>query len=176
MQRVLVIGSGGAGKSTFARRLGEATGLPVVHLDACYWRPGWSPTPKEEWTRTVDEIAARDAWIMDGNYGGTLDRRLAACDTVIFLDLPRVVCLRRALWRSFRYRGRARPDMAPGCPERMTLEFVRWIWTYPHEHRPGILRRLEALAAEKRVVILVSTHAIERFLHDAYAAQRPIRG
>jgi adenylate kinase family enzyme len=144
--------------------------LPVVHLDACYWRPGWDPTPKEEWTRTVDEIAARDAWIMDGNYGGTLDRRLAACDTVIFLNLPRMVCLRRVLWRSFRYRGRSRPDMAPGCPERMTLEFVRWVWTYPRARRPGVLRRLEALAAEKRVVILRSTRAVERFLRDAYGA------
>src|SRR5262245_11527403 len=106
MQRVLVIGSGGAGKSTFATRLGAATGLPVVHLDARYWRPGWVPTPKQEWTRAIDEISARDAWIMDGNYGGTLDRRLAACDTVLFLDLPRVVCLRRVLWRSLRYWGR----------------------------------------------------------------------
>lgn len=166
MQRVLVIGSGGAGKSTFARKLGEATGLPVVHLDACYWRPGWDPTPKVEWIRTVDEIAARAEWIMDGNYGGTLDRRLAACDTVIFLDLPRVICLWRALWRSVRYRGRARPDMAPGCPERMTLEFVRWIWTYPHAHRPDILHRLEALTAAKRVVILESTRAVAQFLRD----------
>jgi adenylate kinase family enzyme len=170
MQRVLVIGSGGAGKSTFAKRLGEATGLPVVHLDARYWRPGWNPTPKEEWTRTVDEIAARDAWIMDGNYGGTLDRRLAACDTVLFLDVPRAVCLWRALRRSLRYRGRSRPDMAPGCPERMTLDFVRWIWTYPHAHRPDILRRLEAVATEKCVVSLKSTQAVEQFLRDAHGA------
>jgi adenylate kinase family enzyme len=167
MQRALVIGSGGAGKSTFAKRLGEATGLPVVHLDACYWRPGWDPMPKDEWTRTIDAIMARDAWIMDGNYGGTLDQRLGACDTVIFLDVPRTVCLRRVLWRSLRYRGRSRPDMAPGCPERITLEFVRWIWEYPRKRRPGILQRLETLAAEKRVVILESTHAVERFLRDA---------
>ena len=170
MQRVLVIGSGGAGKSTFATRFGEATGLPVVHLDACYWRPGWDPTPKEEWTRTVDEIAAREAWIMDGNYSGTLDRRLAACDTVIFLDLPRAVCIRRVLWRSLRYWGRSRPDMAPGCPERMTLEFVQWVWKYRRKHRPGILLRLEAIAAEKRVIILESTHAVDQFLRAARAA------
>lgn len=166
MQRVLVIGSGGAGKSTFSRRLGEATGLPVVHLDACHWRPGWVAAPKDEWMRIVDEIAARDAWIMDGNYGGTLDQRLAACDTVVFLDLPRVVCLWRVLWRSVRYRGRSRPDMAPGCPERMTWEFVRWIWTYPRKRRPDILRRLDALPAEKRVVILDSARATARFLRS----------
>jgi adenylate kinase family enzyme len=167
MRRVLVIGSGGAGKSTFAKRLGAATRLPVIHLDACYWRAGWSPMPKDEWLRTVDEIAARETWIMDGNYGGTLDRRLAGCDTVIFLDLPRLVCLRRALWRSIRFRGRSRPDMAPGCPERITMEFVRWIWTYPNERRPDIVRRLQALDPEKRVVILKSTREVEQFLRDA---------
>ncbi|HEY4177507.1 MAG TPA: DNA topology modulation protein [Kofleriaceae bacterium] len=167
MQRVLVIGSGGAGKSTFSKRLGELTGLPVLHLDALHWRAGWEAAPKEEWKQIVDEIAARETWIMDGNYGGTLDRRFAACDTVIFLDLPRIVCLQRALLRAFRYRGRTRPDMAPDCPERVTVDFVRWIWSYPKVHRPGILVRLEALAAEKRVVILTSAHAVERFLRSA---------
>ena len=167
MRRVLVIGSGGAGKSTFAKRLGAATRLPVIHLDAWYWRAGWNPMSKDEWIRTVDEIAARETWIMDGNYGGTMDRRLARCDTVIFLDLPRSVCLRRALWRSMRFRGRSRPDMAPGCPERITMEFLRWIWTYPNEHRPDIVRRLEALDPEKRVVILKSTREVEQFLRDA---------
>ena len=83
MQRVLVIGSGGAGKSTSRERSVKRPSSPVVHLDACHWRPGRFPA-EGEWTRTIDEIAARPAWIMDGNYGGTLDRRLAACDTVIF--------------------------------------------------------------------------------------------
>nr|HEX4316038.1 DNA topology modulation protein [Kofleriaceae bacterium] len=171
MQRVLVIGSGGAGKSTFAKRLGAATGLPVVHLDACYWRAGWQAPPKADWVRTIDELAARAAWIMDGNYGGTLDRRLAACDTVVFLDLPRAVCLWRAVRRAARYWGRTRPDMAPGCPETLTWEFVHWIWTYPRLRRPDILRRLDALAATKQVVILGSTPAVERFLRDN--ARRP---
>jgi adenylate kinase family enzyme len=164
VQRVLVIGSGGAGKTTFAKRLRAATGLPVVHLDALHWRPGWTAPPREEWLKIVDEITARDAWIMDGNYGGTLDRRLAACDTVIFLDMPRLVCLRRVVERAFRYRGRTRPDMAPDCPERLTVEFLRWIWAYPRKQRPEILRRLDAVRAEKRVVILGSTQAVDRFL------------
>jgi hypothetical protein len=81
----------------FAARLAERTGLPLIHLDAMYWRPGWVKTPKDEWSRTVDRLLTRDRWVMDGNYAGTLDRRLAACDTVIFLDLPRTVCLWRAV-------------------------------------------------------------------------------
>ena len=72
MKRVLVIGSGGAGKSTFATRLGARLGLPVIHLDRVYWQPGWVETPKDEWLRKVEEMCAADAWVMDGNYSGTL--------------------------------------------------------------------------------------------------------
>ena len=99
MRKVLVIGSGGAGKSTFASKLSKRTGLPLIHLDSLYWRPGWIETSTAEWDQTIEHLLGRDTWIMDGNYGRTLERRLAACDTVIFLDLP--------LWQgcSASYRG-----------------------------------------------------------------------
>jgi adenylate kinase family enzyme len=164
VQRVLVIGSGGAGKSTLAVRLGERTGLPVVHLDRLYWRPGWVPTPRDEWPRTVAALLARDRWVMDGNYGGTLDQRLRACDTVVFLDLPRAVCAWRVVGRALRFRGRSRPDMGEGCPERVTYEFLRWIWHYPRRARPEVLRKLAALAADKTVVVLRSDAEVERFV------------
>jgi adenylate kinase family enzyme len=170
MRRVLVIGSGGAGKSTFASRLGERTGLPVVHLDSLYWRSGWSETPKEEWRAVVSELLQRDAWVMDGNYGGTLDARITSSDTVVFLDLPRVVCLWRVVRRWLRYRGRARPDMAPGCNERLTLEFLWWIWEYPVTRRPAIMSRLAALGEEQRVVVLRSQAEVDRFLEGHAAA------
>src|SRR5438034_11750677 len=86
LKRILVIGSGGSGKTTFARRLAERTTLPLIHLDALYWRPGWDPTPADEWRARVEALANEPAWIMDGNYGGTLDIRLAASDTIVFLD------------------------------------------------------------------------------------------
>jgi adenylate kinase family enzyme len=164
MRRVIVIGSGGAGKSTLAARLGRATGLPVLHLDAHYWRPGWVATPDAEWDAKVAELAAARAWIMDGNYGRTMDQRLATCDTVVFLDLPRTLCLARVLRRWLRYRGRTRPDMNSGCPEQITWEFVRWVWRYPLDQRPGVLRRLAALGPGKRVVHLRSRREAERFL------------
>src|SRR5688572_22342824 len=109
MERVLVIGSGGAGKSTFAKRLAERLGLPLVHLDAIYWRDGWIETPKEEWRGIVARLIGEPRWVMDGNYGGTMDMRLAAADTVIFLDMPRVVCLWRVVKRYFQFRGHAHP-------------------------------------------------------------------
>lgn len=165
MRKVLVIGSSGAGKSVFAARLAKRTGLPLIHLDALYWKPGWIQTPKDEWLRTVDGLLARDAWVMDGNYAGTLDRRLSVCDTAIFLDLPRTVCLWRAIKRRIIHHRRSRPDMAPGNDERLTWEFVRWIWEYPRTRRPGVLARLAALRADQRVVILRSDAEAERFLH-----------
>jgi adenylate kinase family enzyme len=162
VKRVLVIGSGGSGKSTLAARIGARTGLPVVHLDRLHWSAGWVATPAEEWTRTVGEIAAREAWVMDGNYGGTLELRLAACDLVVFLDVPRLRCLWRVVWRRLRHRGHARPDMAPGCAERLDMEFIRWVWTYPRRRRPGVLAKVDA--AGKPLVVLRSTAEIERFV------------
>lgn len=164
MRRVLVIGSGGAGKSTFAARLAERTGLPLVHLDALYWRPGWTETPRDEWDAEVERLLAGERWILDGNYGRTLARRLEACDTVVFLDLPRTLCLRRAVERRIRFHGRSRPDMREGCPERLSWEFLRWIWRYPAERRPGILARLAALRPDQRAVILRSPAEVDDFL------------
>ena len=164
MQRVLVIGSGGAGKSAFAARLAARTGLPLVHLDALFWKPGWVETPREEWERTVGEIVARDRWILDGNYGGTLDPRLAACDTAVFLDLPRALCLWRVVKRRVRFHRRSRPDMPPGCEERLGLGFVRWIWSYPGTRRPGVLRKLAALRPDQRAVVLRTGAEVEAFL------------
>jgi adenylate kinase family enzyme len=168
MRKVLVIGPSGAGKSVFAARLAERTGLPLIHLDAIYWKPGWVATPRDEWTRIVDGLLARDAWVMDGNYAGTLDRRLAACDTAIFLDFPRAVCLWRAVKRRIVHHGRSRPDMAPGNDERLTWEFARWIWTYPRERRPGVLAKVGALRPDQRAVILRSDADAERFLRTLH--------
>lgn len=142
MRRILVIGSGGAGKSTFSAKLGVKLGLPVVHLDACYWSAGWVERDKEEWREVVGRLVAEAAWIMDGNYGGTLDMRLAACDTVIFLDMPRFLCLWRILRRRLRFHGKTRPDMAEGCEEHLAWEFIRWVWNYPavRKSSPGCPR------------------------------------
>lgn len=166
MRRVLVIGSGGAGKSTFARRLGEKLGLPVIHLDRLFWHAGWVETPREEWKRKVEELCAGETWLIDGNYSGTLEIRLAACDTVIFLDLPRTLCTWRVLKRAVTYRHGRRPDMAEGCRERIDLKFLYWVWSYPSRRRPKILARLRELSGGTRVFILRSQAEVERFLEE----------
>ena len=164
MKRILVIGSGGAGKSTVAKQLGGILGLPVVHLDALHWKPGWVEPPKSDWTATVDAALERDAWVMDGNYSGTLERRLAACDAVVFLDLPRTTCVWRVFKRVWRYRHATRPDMAPDCPERLDLKFVRWIWNYRTTSRPKVVRLLGECGANVRVIRLQSQAEVDRFL------------
>jgi adenylate kinase family enzyme len=88
VERVLILGSPGAGKSTLARRLAERTGLPVIHLDAEYWQPGWVEPEPAAWAGTVSRLVERPRWIMDGNYGGTRAIRIAAADTAIYLDYP----------------------------------------------------------------------------------------
>lgn len=165
-----MIGSGGSGKTTVARRLAERTGLPLIHLDSLYWRSGWQPTPADEWRAKVQTVISGDAWIIDGNYGGTLDIRLEACDTVVFLDLPRFVCLWRVVSRQLRHFGHVRPELPSGCRERLTWEFLVWIWTYPSRRRGNILRRLAALDKRKRVAILPSAAAIDKFLARLPAA------
>lgn len=163
MKRVIVVGSGGAGKSTFSRKLANKTGLELIHLDRLYWRPNWQETPKEEWSRLVSEIVKKPTWILDGNFGGTRDIRIKACDTLIFLDLPRSVCLYRVLKRWWRYRGRNRPDMTEGCDERLDLEFLVWIWNYPNRGRKTLFEEIKA-HPEKTVIVLSSQKAVDDFL------------
>jgi adenylate kinase family enzyme len=164
MERVLVIGSGGSGKTTFATRLAPLSGLPLVHLDSHYWLPNWRKRPEEEWPRIVAELLSADRWIMDGNYGGTLEERLEACDTVFFLDIPRTQCITRVLRRQISGWGRHRPEMPEGCNERLSLEFLAWIWAYPARRRGRILQRLERLAERKDVHIFRSDPEIDQFL------------
>ena len=167
MKKVLVIGPGGAGKSTLAQELGKLLNMEVLHLDKFYWRPGWVETPKSEWAKTVRDLLSQDAWIMDGNYSGTLDIRFEACDTVIFLDMTRSLCLRRVLKRAIQYRKQSRPDMAEGCREKLSFEFIKWIWNYSSRTRPKIVRLLESKLEGKKIVWLRSQSEVKRFLRDA---------
>lgn len=166
MKRILVIGSCGAGKSTFSRRLGRALGLEVIHLDQHYWKPNWVESEKPEWRERVARLIERDSWIIDGNYSGTLELRMERCDTVVFLDIPRHVCLWRVLKRVLTYREGKRPDMAEGCPERFDLAFLWWVWTFPKRSRSKIISRLDANSRLKRVVRIQNNAEAEKFLGE----------
>ena len=170
MKRVLILGSSGSGKSTLARRLGSTLELPVIHLDRHYWQPGWVPTPKSEWFEAVSKIVERPQWIIDGNYRSTLEMRLHAADTVIFLDLPPWLCALRATKRRIQYANRPRPDMAKGCREKIFdpqfPDFIRHIMAYPNRARPDIKHRLGNISSDKRIVWLKTTNEVTQFLSE----------
>ncbi|MFP7378839.1 DNA topology modulation protein [Bacillus paralicheniformis] len=164
MKKVVLIGSGGSGKSTLARQLGTALKINVYHLDALFWKPNWVGVPKDEQRKVQNELVSKEEWIIDGNYGGTMDLRLNAADTIIFLDIHRTICIFRAFKRILQYRNKTRPDMGEGCEERFDLEFFKWIWNYPKTKRPEILKRLEQLSKDKQVIILKSPKEVQKFL------------
>lgn len=164
MRKILVLGSGGSGKSTFAKRLGEVLAIPVLHLDSFYWRAGWTEPGEEEWSEIIESLLSRQSWIMDGNFGGTLDIRAQACDTIVFLDRSRWLCLWRVIKRRLQYWSVVRPDMAPGCNEKIDLEFLLWIWNYRNHTRPKVMAVIDRASPDKRVVVLKSEEEIEDFL------------
>lgn len=166
MKKVAVIGSGGAGKSTFSRQLSERTGISVYHLDALFWKPNWVMTPKEEQREMQRQLIREESWIIDGNYGGTMEVRLQAADTVIFLDMPRTLCLYRAFKRMLKYWNRTRPDMGADCKERFDAEFYKWIWQFPKNQRPLLYKQLKQLPEEKTVIILSSRKQVKDFIEN----------
>mgnify|MGYP000084129500 CR=1 FL=1 len=168
MQRVLVIGSPGAGKSTLAHALARRTGLPLHHLDRMHWLPGWVERDRAEGLEAVRQVLAQDRWIIDGNYGSSLPLRLTRADTVVWLDYPTHLCLGRALKRWWAYRGRSRPDMTEGCDERLDPEFLLYIARFRSEWRH---RNAAALAGfDGTLVRLANPAATDKWL----AALQPL--
>lgn len=163
MQRIIIIGSGGSGKSTLAQQLEKELKLPLYHLDAYYWKPGWTATPNEEWDIFLRELVEKDKWILDGNYSRTLNIRMQRADTVILLDYSRWLTVYRVIKRRIMYHGRTRPDMSKDCPESLDLPFLKWVWTFRKTRLPDILQQL-AKHPEKNIVILKSPKAAKHFL------------
>ena len=154
MQRVVILGRGGAGKSVAARRLGELAGLPVIELDKHFWQPGLAPLPREKWVEVQQALTSQPRWVMDGDLGpyDVLPVRLAAADTVVLLDFPLSLCLWRALRRS-----------------RERWDFWWWLMTWGWFERPNVRRMLAELPAA-RVHTFRTPRELERFLSDLAAA------
>ena len=153
MERILIIGCGGAGKSTLARQLGEKLDLPVVHLDKLYWKPGWVQESREEFDRKLDITLEEPKWIIDGNFNRTMPLRLQKCDTVIYLDFPRITCLLGVIKRILTTYGAVRPDMGEGCPERFDLEFLNWVWNYNKNNRQNNYDLLNQATHVQKIIL-----------------------
>tara|TARA_E500000305_G_scaffold104059_1_gene100045 strand:+ start:3461 stop:3982 length:522 start_codon:yes stop_codon:yes gene_type:complete len=151
MERVLIVGCPGAGKSTAARQLAKVTGLPIIHLDRHYWKSGWVRPERDEWRTRVQQLTEQPRWIMDGNYGGSLDLRLPAADTLLHLDFSTPVCLTRALRRALTGLGAQRgEEFDEGCPERLDWAFFRFVLNYRRQQRQRDLERLSSFSGTLR--------------------------
>ncbi len=165
MQRVVIIGNAGTGKSTLARELGRRLDLPVIHLDALYWKPGWVESQAPEFRDRVVAAHAGDRWISEGNYSAkTFDLRLPRADTVIWLRRWRWLCLWRTIRRGLTQLGQTRPDMAPGCPERFNLAFCRFVLDFERRSSAKFEQASREAAGHARVMQLDNDTDVRRFL------------
>ena len=165
MERIMIIGCGGAGNSTLARQLGEKLNLPVVHLDKIFWRPGWEHISREEFDKLHREALIGEKWILDGNFDRTMEERIKYCDTVIYLDFSRFACLMGVLKRILTTYGTVRPDMGEGCPERIDLDFLKWVWSFNKKKRVKYYRLLNETEGIEKIV-LKNRRAVNRFLQS----------
>jgi adenylate kinase family enzyme len=163
MQRILVIGLCGAGKSHFAIQLGNILKLEVIHLDKYFWKPGWVETSKMEWLPIVENLVKKNSWIMDGNFCSTLDLRMGFADTVFFFDFPIWYCLSQIYKRVIlsKLGLHKRTDMAEGCKERFDLEFTKYVLNFNRNHLPIIHSALSKFKDRNIVVFKTRKEANE---------------
>lgn len=163
MNRIAIVGCGGAGKTVLAHRLATLLNLPVTNLDAVYYDERWNPKPKDEFAALQRDLTATDRWIIDGNHASTLHIRVERADTVIFLDLPASTCLWGIAQRRWRYRGGQHPD---GVYDRITVSFIRYVIGYRKKMRPRIAAVVRDHGTHARYVHLTSRRQTNLFLQQ----------
>ena len=159
MKKVIVIGCPGSGKSTVSRALHNKTGIPLYHLDMMYWNADKTTVEKSIFLERLAAGLEKDEWIIDGNYGSTMELRMAACDTVIFLDYPLDICLDGIRER----RGKPRSDM-PWIETEEDAEFIEFIRNYNGQQKPEVLELLKKYG-DKNIIILKSREQVDAFLN-----------
>lgn len=164
MKRVVILGAPGSGKSTLAKKLAAALDIPAFHLEALFWHPGWTPTPAAEWTALVRKLIEAESWIIEGNNLKTLDIRLPAGDTIVFLDFGRLVCLYRIFKRRLLLAVKPHPGLAPGCKPQFDLQLLKWVWAFRTADRLRIHEALGRAADNQTVVVLRTPKEVRRFL------------
>lgn len=166
MKKICIIGSPGSGKSTLAKELGDLLRIEVIHLDQLFWQPGWKSVSTEELAALQEMHLQKDNWIIDGSYSSVWQSRFEKADTIIFLDIPRRICLYRVFKRYVLNRNQTRSDMGKGCPEKIDFPFLTYIWNYPTNRRNKIIAMTKEYKLQKQVIILRNNHEVTNFLHN----------
>lgn len=169
MKKILVIGSPGAGKSTFARKLSEQVKIPLYYLDMLWHRPDKTNLTREEFAERLNEILQKDRWIIDGNYRRTLEMRLKNCDTVFLMDFPVETCLSGAQARI----GKKREDM-PWVETEFDEEFKQWILDFPKDQLPYLYELLEKYQEGRKIIIFKSREEADAYLNRSAACEKPV--
>ena len=159
MKKVIVIGCPGSGKSTVSRALHNKTGIPLYHLDMMYWKADKTTVEKSVFLERLSVVLEKDEWIIDGNYGSTMELRMVACDTVFFLDYPLEICLDGIKER----RGKPRSDM-PWIETEEDAEFIEFIKNYEEQQKPKLLELLKK-HSDKNIIIFKSREQADAFLN-----------
>ena len=150
MEKVIIIGCPGSGKSTFGRGLKHITGLPLYHLDMMFWNEDKTTVSKEIFIERLQEVMSNPEWIIDGNYGGSMEMRIKECDTVFFLDYPTEVCIDGIMKR----KGKPRSDMPWVENDNTDEDFIDFINKYNSESRPEVIKLLEKYSSKSIIVFL----------------------
>lgn len=159
MEKIIIIGCPGSGKSTFGRKLSSVTGLPLYHLDNLFWNEDRTTVTRDVFDKRLKEVMDKPEWIIDGNYSRTMEIRLKECDTVFFLDYPTEICLEGIEAR----KGKARSDMPWVEPDDNDEEFIAYIKSFNENNRPEIIELLEKYNM-KNIVVFHNREEAEQFL------------
>ncbi len=166
MDRIMIFGFSGGGKSTLARKMGEILDIEPTHFDRLHWLPGWVESTRDYKREMIKPVLERDRWIIEGNYHHIYwNERLEKADTIIFIDVNRFTCIYQAWKRSLMYKGKTRPDMGEGCTEKFDLEFAKWVFFKGRKKRRENIRMMKYLKNNgKDTYILKSRKDINKFL------------
>lgn len=166
MKKIVILGSPGSGKSTFAKLLHDKTSLPLIHLDYYYHQSKYNYlSDREAWIKRVTKLIDGKRWIIDGNYQSTIPLRCEAADTIILFDLPRRVCLYRVLKRRIHFRNKQREDMPSEWVEKADRLFIKFVLDFNKNQLPPILEQL-IKNSDKEVIVFKKSSDAEKFLKE----------
>lgn len=163
MERIIIIGGNGCGKTTLAKELSDKLKLPLIHLDVLYWKDNWQIVSKDEFDKLLLQEVTKPKWIIDGNNIRTIPLRLKYCDTVIYMDYSRVKCVYGVIKRVIKNYGKSRPDMGGNCPERFDFEFLKSVWNFNKKNRKRYYDMLNNQNGVK-IIIFNSRKKVTEFL------------